>query len=84
MGFDKQPHSLAQVKVAPVQRDSKRPKRLDQSAFEVDGDNDVASAKDGSDVQCSCPGLDLLENDEITLMALVGHEGVDDWERRPV
>ena len=35
------------MKVAPVQRDAKKPKRLDQSAFEVDGDNDVASAKDG-------------------------------------
>ena len=81
MGFDRPPHSLAQVKVAPVQRDSKRPKRLDQSAFEVDGDDDVASAKDGSDVQCPCPGIDLIENDEITLMALGGPEGVEDRER---
>ena len=81
MRFDEPPHSLAQVKVATVQRDAKRPKRLDKSAFEVDRDDDVASAKDGSDVQCSCPRLDLLENNEITLSALVHHEGVDYWER---
>ena len=84
MGFDKPPHGLAQVKVAPVQCDSKRPKRLDQSAFEVNGDDDVASAKDGSEVQCSCPRLDLLENEEITLVAFVGREGVEDREGRPV
>ena len=72
------------MKVAPVQRDAKKRKRLDQSAFEVDGDNDVASAKDGSDVQRSRSRLDLLEYEEITLIALVRHDGVDDWERRPV
>ena len=53
------------MKVATVQRDAKRPKRLEQSTFEVDRD-DVASAKDRSVVQCSCPASVCLRTRQLS------------------
>ena len=84
MGFNKPPHRLAQVKITPVQRNAQGSKRFNQRVFVVDGDDDIRSAEDGSEVHRPRALFNLLQNDEVTFTPLVRHEGVDDRKRRPI
>ena len=70
--------------MASVQSDAELPEGLDQSAFEVDRDDEVLSPKHRPDTNRLCFCLDLSENNEVTFIALVTHEGVDDRKRRPI
>ena len=45
MVLHKSPHSLAEVEIASVQSDAELPEGFDQSAFEVDRDDEVLSPK---------------------------------------
>ena len=76
--FNKTPHGLAQVEIAPVQRNAKRSKRFYQRVFVINGDDNISSAEDGSEVHRPRAPFNLLQNDEVIFTHLVRHEGVDD------
>ena len=67
-----------------MQSNANGSKRFYRGVFVIDGDDDIGSAEDGSDVPRLRAPFNLLQNDEVTFIPLVRHEGVDDRKRRPV
>ena len=84
MDVHEPPERLTEVEVTAVNFCTGVPQRLDEAILKVRRDSQRAPTEDGTQVQPRCVSLYLVKHFDISDIAFVLENGMDDGERRPV